>query len=71
MSKKNVKLDLRFKEVHDNIKIMCEGLQTLSECGLKEDLLVLMLNDMTGVTKTDIRSILRALPRLQSTYLKG
>jgi hypothetical protein len=64
------KLDLRFNEVHENIRTMCEGLKTLSESGLKEDLLVLMLHDTTGVTKTDIRCILKALPLLEKRYLK-
>jgi hypothetical protein len=64
------KLDLRFKEVHVNIKTMCNGLRTLEECGLKDDLLILMLMDQTGLNKTQVRSILKALPRLEQAYLK-
>lgn len=67
---KQKKLDLRFKEVHENIKVMCEGLRSLEECGLKEDILVLMLVDQTKLTKTQIRSVLEALPRLEEAYLK-
>ena len=68
--KKAKKLDLRFKEVQDNIKTMCKGLRSLEECGLKEDLLVLMLVDQTGLNKTQCRAVLEALPRLEKAYLK-
>jgi len=67
---KNQKLDLRFKQVKENIVTMCEGLRSLSECGLKDDLLILMLMDQTGLNKTQCRQVLHALPRLEKAYLK-
>lgn len=63
-------MDLRFKKVHEEISIMCRGLRSLEQCGLKEDLLVLMLMDQTGLNKTQIRKVLKALPRLEKAYLK-
>jgi hypothetical protein len=65
------KLDLRFTEVHENIKKMCEGLRSLADSGLKDDLLVLMLMDQTGLNKTQIRTVVNALPKLEKIYLKG
>lgn len=65
-----VKMDLRFNEVHENIKIMCEGLRSLEKTGLKTELLVLMLADQTGLNKTQCRAVLNALPRLEKAYLK-
>lgn len=67
---KKKKLDLRFKEVHDNIKIMCEGIKSIEQCGLKTELLILMLQDQTGLNKTVCRAVFNALPRLEKTYLK-
>ena len=67
---KTKKLDLRFNEVHQNIKIMCEGLRSLSQSGLKNNLLILMLMDQTGLNKTQCRAVLDALPRLERAYLK-
>lgn len=71
MVKKATKLDLRFQKTRDEIREVCRGLRSLEQCGLKTDLLVLMLNDATGVNKTQCRAILDALPRLESKYLKG
>jgi hypothetical protein len=36
----------------------------------KDKLIVLMLNDVTGVSKRDIGNILDALPNLANVYLK-
>lgn len=64
------KLDLRFKKTRDEIREVCKGLRSLEQCGLKTDLLVLMLQDMTGICKRDCKSILAALPRLEARYTK-
>ncbi len=64
------KLDLRFNQVKENIKVMCKGLRSLEDCGLTEDLLVLMLVDQTSLNKTQCREVIDALPRLETAYLK-
>jgi len=69
MAKKKA-LDLRFKQVQEDIRTMCKGLRSLEECGLTDDLLVLMLVDQTGLNKTQIRAVIDALPRLETAYLK-
>jgi len=64
------KLDLRMKETQENLSKMCKGLKTLTDCGIKRDLIVLMLKDMTNVNKSDIIAILEALPKMEQRYLK-
>ncbi len=38
---------------------------------VKDKLIVLMLNDMTGIAKRDIKKILDAVPQLAKTYVAG
>lgn len=64
------KLDLRMKDTQENIRQMCKGLKTIADSGIKQDLIVLMLKDMTNVNKADIIAILNALPRMEKRYLK-
>ena len=64
------KLDLRMTETHDRIRIMCAGLKTIEQSGIRQDLIVLMLQDTTGLGKPAIRAMLNALPRLEKRYLK-
>jgi len=64
------KLDLRYAEIHENIKTMCEGLRSLERCGLKTELLVLMLQDQTGLNKGECRRVFIALSRLERAYCK-
>lgn len=68
---KTKKLDLRFNEVHENIRTLCEGLRSLQTTGLKTELLVLMLMDFTGLNKTQCRAVFDALPKLEKAYLKS
>lgn len=37
---------------------------------VKDKLIVLMLNDMTGIGKREIKTLLDAIPNLARTYLK-
>lgn len=64
------KLDLRLKETQENLSKMCKALKSLSESGIKQDLIVLILRDMTTVKKHDIAQILEALPNMEKRYLK-
>lgn len=74
MSRMNKKatesMDLRFKEIHQNIKTVCDGLRSLEKTGLKTELLVLMLQDSTGLNKTQCQAVIEALPKLEKFYLK-
>lgn len=51
-----------------NIREIGSALGTLRK-HFKDKLIVLLLNDMTNVSKTDIKRVLEALPELASTYL--
>lgn len=64
------KLDLRMNETKEQLKEVCRGLRTIQESGLKTDLVVLMLQDMTSLNKTQVKEILYALPKMESRYLK-
>jgi len=67
---KNTKIDLRFNQIRENIKILSEGLRSLESCGIKTDLLVLMLMDQTKLNRTECQAVLKALSRLEQDYLK-
>jgi hypothetical protein len=45
-----------------------EAAKKMREAGLKEEAIVLLLHDYTGVGKPHIRLILRALPQLRTMY---
>lgn len=48
---------------------IAEAVTTMRERG-KDKLIVLLLHDMTGVTKRDIQNILDAAPNIARTYLR-
>ena len=63
-------LDLRLRETEDNLRKMIVGLNTIEKSGIRQDLVVLMLQDITGLGKTQIKAVLEALPKLEKRYLK-
>lgn len=46
------------------------GFKALLNSGASEGLIVLLLHDMTKVSKVDIRKILHAAPRISAQWLK-
>ena len=66
-------------EPPESTEILASAITTLSsgmnkllnnEAGLREDTIVLLLQDATKINKRDIRAILRALPRLRGRYCR-
>lgn len=49
---------------------IAKAFKQLKTSSLNERAIILLLNDMTGVSKTDIRTILIAAPKLAEYYLK-
>lgn len=47
-----------------------DGVTKLLQGGLKERALLVLLNDISGVSKTDIRCVLDGLQRLKVVYTK-
>lgn len=48
---------------------VADGFRKMLNSGVRRELIVLLLHDMTKVGKPDIRTILQAAPKIADTYL--
>ncbi len=63
---------MEFDEIVTAIQaVSSASLRAISEAGLSERALILLLHDSTGVPKRHIKLILEALPELEERYLRG
>jgi hypothetical protein len=52
------------------IRMISRAFKKISEAGLKEETIVVLLHDSTNMSKREIRSILLSIKNLEQTYLK-
>ncbi len=58
------------KAMADNIAAISEMGKAIKDSRLGRRAVLLLLNDMTGVSMINIESVLKALPELEKTFLK-
>lgn len=55
----------------EDIKRVSEHTKILFQSGLTENAYVILISEMTGVNRTEVRKVLQALPKLEKTYIKS
>jgi len=56
------------EKIAKEIRMISRAFKNMSNAGLKRETIVLLLHNMSGVGKTDIRNILFSIERLEKEY---
>lgn len=64
-------LEKAFTELESEIKSIAEGMRALSKTRLKQDTIVVILQDITKLNKGQINYVLNALQRLDEFTMKS
>lgn len=56
--------------IAEDIRRISETTKALFASGLTERAYIILISEMTRVSRTDVEKVLKALPALEKTYLK-